>query len=116
MKNIMPIISRLCVIIISILFYPVSYAVHEFSAINYDLTAEFLVQLAFLVLSAVLLGISIKIFPLKSKKEIVISIVISITGLVISFSLLTSFGVPSLTVFVCSVYITELFCRNRKSF
>ena len=118
MKKIMTIALRILVIIVSVLYNFVVNIVHGWSLTTYNLTAEFIVNLSFLVLSAVLLGISIVMFPLKSKMETEISIAVMLIGLVIGFSFLNIVGVPYLTIFACSIYITELICRcikKRKS-
>ena len=103
MKKLLTITLRLLVII-----------VHEWSVTTYNLMPELIVSIAYLILSAILLAISILMFPLRTRKEIVINITVILIGLVIGFGVLNLVGVPCLTVFVCSTYITELFCRYIK--
>lgn len=114
MKKVLTITLRLLVIIVSVAFNFVINTVHEWSVTTYNLMPELIISIAYLILSAILLAISILMFPLRTRKEIVINITVILIGLVIGFGVLNLVGVPCLTVFVCSTYITELFCRYIK--
>lgn len=104
MKKVLTITLRLLVIIVSVAFNFVINTVHEWSVTTYNLMPELIVSIAYLILSAILLAISILMFPLRTRKEIVINITVILIGLVIGFGVLNLVGVPCLTVFVCSTY------------
>lgn len=113
MKKVVPIILKFCTIAFSILFNFVSTLIHQWSAMNYNLTVEYWVKIVFIGLTAILLGLSIIKFPLNNKTGKVITAILIVLGLAIGFILQNFVGVPYLVVFVCLVFATELLCRRK---
>lgn len=81
MKKIFPTILRLCVITLSVLFSFVSFQIHQRSITTYDITTELWVKIAFIIIIAFLLGISIKKFSLNYKIEKVSTAIIIMIAL-----------------------------------
>lgn len=113
MKKAIPIILRFCTITLSILFTVVSNLIHQWSARSFNLTAEYLVNPVFIIITAVLLGLSIVKFPLNSKTGKIVTAILIVLGLAIGYILLNFVGVPYVAVFVCVVFATELLCRGK---
>ena len=87
MKKIFPTILRLCVITLSVLFSFVSFQIHQRSITTYDITTELWVKIAFIIIIAFLLGISIKKFSLNYKIEKVSTAIIIMIALFTVFFL-----------------------------
>ena len=113
MRKVIPIIFRFCTIAFSILYNYVANLIHYWTVTNYNLSAEYLVKIGFIILTATFLGLSIIIFPLNNRTGKLITAILLFLGLVIGFILIHLIGMPFLVVFVCSVFATELLCRRK---
>ncbi|MBR6408367.1 MAG: hypothetical protein IKS19_07310 [Clostridia bacterium] len=113
MKKTAQIILIFITVALSVLHNYVSKTMHRWTSMNYSFIPEYIVTTVFIIIMALLLGLSVFKFSFSDKAAKTATAIIIILGLAAGFTLLIPNGMPYMTVFVSTVYVVALLFRRK---
>lgn len=108
MKRFVSVFLRIFVLFLAVSFNIVKNALHQVSALTYNITAEFTITILLVIVTAALFALSVKKFRLNGRLEKIIMCAFLAAALIAVVILFGYCGISYIAVFVCVAYIIDL--------